>query len=90
MNNIKLMGNIANDLEIQETEMGLSYLKFCIAVKKEFKKDETNFINCIAWRKTAEIIQKYFKKGNKILIDGELNIENYKDKEGNKRINKKN
>jgi single-strand DNA-binding protein len=60
-------------------------LKNSLAVKREFKKDETDFINIVAWGKTAELIAKYTQKGSKLYIEGSLQIGSYEDKEGKKR-----
>ena len=84
MNTSILIGNITNDLEVKPA--GQSYvLKFGLGVRGNFKKDETNFIQVEAWGRNAENIAKYFKKGSKILIQGELKQNRFEDKDGNKR-----
>ena len=84
MNTSILIGNITNDLEVKPA--GQSHvLKFGLGVRGNFKKDETNFIQVEAWGRNAENIAKYFKKGSKILIQGELKQNRFEDKDGNKR-----
>lgn len=64
------------------------YTRFTIAVERNYKSGDekiTDFINCTAWNSTAIFISKFFDKGNMIAVSGELNIDNYTDKDGNKR-----
>ena len=84
MNTAILIGNITNDLEVRPAGQS-NVLKFGLGVRGNFKKDETNFIQVEAWGKKAENIAKYFKKGSKILIQGELKQNRFEDKDGNKR-----
>lgn len=84
MNTAILIGNITNDLEVRPAGQS-NVLKFGLGVRGNFKKDETNFIQIEAWGKNAENIAKYFKKGSKILIQGELKQNRFEDKDGNKR-----
>ena len=84
MNKIVLIGRLVARPELKETSSKNNYTKFTIAVDRKVK-GEADFIDCIAWNKQAEIITKYFDKGNKIGIDGYLTINNYKDKDGNNR-----
>lgn len=84
MNTTILIGNITNDLEVRPAGQS-NVLKFGLGVRGNFKKDETNFIQVEAWGKNAENIAKYFEKGSKILIQGELKQNRFEDKDGNKR-----
>lgn len=84
MNLTILMGNITNDLEVKPAGQS-NVLKFGLAVKDDFKKDETHFFQIEAWGKNAENIAKYFKKGSRILVQGRLMQNPYTDKDGNKR-----
>ncbi|WP_204200848.1 single-stranded DNA-binding protein [Mammaliicoccus sciuri] len=84
MNTAILIGNITNDLEVRPAGQS-NVLKFGLGVRGNFKKDETNFIQIEAWGKNAENIAKYFEKGSKILIQGELKQNRFEDKDGNKR-----
>lgn len=82
MNKVILKGNIVNDLNLEKTGEK-SYLRFTLAVQRAYKKDEVDFIDCIAFRQ-AEFISKYFKKGYPILVEGSLKISIY-EKDGEKR-----
>jgi len=84
MNCINLMGNLTRDVELKTTSTGKVVGAFTIAVPRKMKRDETDFINCVVWQKTAEIIAKYFSKGSKIAVTGELQTRNYEDKDGKK------
>lgn len=77
MNYVGLMGRLTRDPELKQTSSGKSYCRFSIAVKKEFVKDGVDFINCVAWDKRAEFIANYFGKGQRILVQGRINIGTY-------------
>ena len=85
-NKVILMGRITHDLEIKTTPAGVSVLSFSIAVERSYaekgQERKTDFINCVAWRNTAEFISKFFTKGSMILIEGELQTRQYQNKEG--------
>lgn len=83
MNKIILIGNIGKDLELQGTTSGKTYVKFSLAVKDRFNKDHTNWINCVAWNKTAEVMSQYLGKGSKIAVEGRIQTGSY-EKEGRK------
>ena len=82
MNIAILMGRMVKDPELQYTSNGKAVTKFTLAVKREFNREEADFINCIAWEKRAETIAEYFKKGQRIAIQGRIKVSNY-DKNGN-------
>jgi single-strand DNA-binding protein len=83
------MGRICNDLELKQTQSGLSVTSFRIACDRSYCKAgeerQTDWIDCTAWRTTAEFICKYFGKGQLIAVQGELQTRNYTDRDGNKR-----
>ena len=85
-NKITLMGRICAAPEMKTTQNGITYARFRIAVNRRFhSKDEENkvdFFNVIAWRGTAEFICKYFGKGSMIMIDGEMQTQQYEDRNG--------
>ena len=83
MNRVILMGRLTADPQFVQSATA-SYCKFTIAVDRR-SRDKTDFINCIAWRKTAELINKFFSKGKMIAVEGALQINTYTDKDGNKR-----
>lgn len=73
MNQIILIGNIVQDLELRVTKSDKQYTFVKLAVRRD--KDNTDFIDCIGWEKTAELLIKYAKKGKKIAIQGSLQID---------------
>ena len=75
MNNVQLIGRITKDIELKQTQGGKSYCNFSLAVARDFSKEETDFINCVAWEKKAEAIEKYVKKGHKFGIIGRIQID---------------
>lgn len=89
LNKCFIMGRLTKDPEIRTTNNQLPVATFTIAVDRNFKdadgSKQTDFINCVAWRKTAEFISKYFAKGNMILVVGSIQVRSWEDKEGNKR-----
>ena len=82
MNVVILMGRMTRDPELKYTSGGKAFANFSLAVQKT--KDEVEFIDCTAWEKTAETIAEYFRKGNRILIQGRLSVSNY-EQNGEKR-----
>ncbi len=89
LNKVIIMGRITRDLELKQTPQGTSVLSFTVAVDRNFVKQgeerQTDFINCVAWRQTAEFISRFFGKGRMIAIEGSLRVRNYEDSNGNKR-----
>lgn len=89
LNQITIMGRLTRDPEYRATPSGLSVVNFSVAVDRDFPgqsgEKETDFIDCVAWRKTAEFVTKYFFKGSPIVVSGRLQIRSWTDKEGNKR-----
>lgn len=90
INNVVLMGRLTAAPELKTTSKNISVTAFCIAVDRRYQvkgeERQTDFINCIAWRNTAEFITKYFGKGDPIAVTGEIQTRNYQDKKGNKRV----
>ena len=84
MNVIALTGRLTADPELKTTTSGKAVTSFCIAVDRD--KEHSDFINIVAWEKTAEFITKYFTKGRKIEITGSLQSRKYEDKNGNNRV----
>lgn len=82
LNKTILLGRITNDLELKQTPNGVSVLAFTVAVDRNSKEKQTDFISCVAWRQTAEFISKYFGKGRMIAIEGQLRTRTYDDKNG--------
>lgn len=88
LNKAILVGRLTADPELKTTPNGVSVCSFSIAVNRSYSKGgerQTDFINIVAWRQTAEFVSKYFRKGNAIGIDGSIQTRNYVDKNGNNR-----
>ena len=89
LNHIVIMGRLTRDPEYRTTGSGLSVANFSVAVDRDFSgqsgEKETDYIDCVAWRKTAEFVVKYFTKGALIVVSGRLQIRSWTDKDGNKR-----
>lgn len=84
INEVVLIGRIVRDVEPRKTESGKDVCSFTIAVDG-FKENDTNFINCVAWGKTVEILDKFTSKGKQVAITGRLQTRNYETKDGEKR-----
>ena len=84
-NKVILIGNITKAPELKQTPNGVSVCSFDIAVNRKLNKDEVDFITIVAWRQQAEFVSKYFKKGQAILVCGQIQTRSYQDKQGNKR-----
>ena len=84
MNNVQLVGRLTKAVEVRKTTDGTSYSRFTLAVPRRFKRDEADFINCIAWRKTADTLGTYTHKGDKIGAWGFIQTGSYEDRDGRK------
>lgn len=88
LNKVILMGRITQELELKQTANGTAVLSFNVAVDRSYNKQgeekQTDFITCVAWRKTAEFINNYFGKGRMIALEGQLRSRTYDDKNGTK------
>ena len=90
LNHIVLMGRLTRDPELRHTQNGTAVASFTLAVDRDVKDKEsgektTDFIDCVAWRGTAEFVAKWFPKGKLAVVSGRLQIRDWSDKEGNKR-----
>ena len=89
INRVVLVGRITRDPETQQTNTGIPYVRFTVAVNRPFKDQNgerpADFINCIAWRAQAEFLQKFVKKGNQLAIEGRIQTNTYQDANGNNR-----
>ena len=88
LNHIVIMGRLTRDPELRHTGSGTAVASFRVAVERDFGKEEkkTDFIDCVAWRHTGEFISRNFTKGRMIVVAGRLEMREWEDKEGNKRI----
>ena len=84
INNVTLLGRITHDLEVKNTPSGVAVLAFTVAVDRGYTKQgeerQADFIRCVAWKQRAVFIEKYFKKGSMIAIEGKLQTRTYDDK----------
>lgn len=88
INTVILSGRLTTDPELKTTSSGISVTSFSIAVNRSYRvgeEQQTDFINIVAWRSTAEFITRYFKKGSLIGIEGSIQTRSYEDRNGNKR-----
>ena len=89
LNKIILMGRLTRDPELRRTGTGTAVTSFALAVDRDFKSQsgekETDFIDIVAWRSTAEFVSKYFTKGRMAVVEGRLQIRDWTDKDGGKR-----
>ena len=89
LNKIILMGRLTRDPELRRTQSGTAVTSFSLAVDRDFKSQngekETDFIDVVAWRATAEFVSKYFTKGRMAVVEGRLQIRDWTDRDGGKR-----
>lgn len=89
LNHIDLMGRICNEIELRRTSTGVAVASFTLAVDRDFKGEngekETDFIEIVCWRQTAEFVSKFFSKGKMAIVSGRLQNRKWTDKDGNKR-----
>jgi len=89
LNHIVIMGRLTRDPDRRQTGEGTPVTSFSIACERDFKNSngerQTDFVDCTAWRSTAEFVEKYFRKGSLAVVSGRLQIRDYTDKQGNKR-----
>ena len=89
LNHVVIMGRLVRDPELRRTGSGIAVANFTVAVDRDKSgqdgNKETDFIDCVAWRNTAEFVSKYFTKGRMIVVDGRLEMRDWTDKDGNKR-----
>lgn len=89
LNKIIVMGRLTRDPELRRTQSGTAVTSFSIACDRDFKSQsgekETDFIDVVAWRNTAEFVSRYFSKGRMAVVEGRLQIRDWTDKEGSKR-----
>lgn len=88
LNKIVLCGRLTADPEFKQTPNGVAVCSFSLAINRRVQKDkpqETDFINCVAWRGTAEFISKYFKKGSSLCVTGSIQVRSWTDNNDQKR-----
>lgn len=88
LNKVVLAGRLTHDPELKQTATGVSVVSFTLAINRKFSangQQQTDFINCVAWRNTAEFISKYFKKGSALCISGSIEVRSWTDSNNQKR-----
>lgn len=85
LNNITIAGRLTRDPELRYTKSETPVASFTIACDRDFGDHETDFIDCVAWRKTGEFVSKYFKQGQLAIVQGRLESRRWEDKEGKTR-----
>lgn len=87
MNTVVLIGRTTRDPELRRTGNGTAVTSFTLAVNRDFKTNdgqEADFIQCVAWKKTAELLEQYVHKGDRIAVNGSIRTRNYEDNHGKK------
>lgn len=87
MNKVILIGRLTKDADVKASSTGISIARFNLAVDRKFKKDNeqtADFINCVAFSKTADFLEKYGSKGTKFVVEGSIQTGSYTNKDGNK------
>ena len=85
MNAVVLVGRTTRDIELRRTGNGTAVASFTLAVNRDFKTNdgqEADFIQCVAWKKTAELLEQYVHKGDRIALNGSIRTRNYEDSHG--------
>ena len=88
INKVILGGRLTSDVELKQTQSGVSVCTFSLAVNRKYQADgqqQTDFLNCTAWRQTAEFVSKYFRKGSSLCVVGSLQTRTWTDQNGQKR-----
>ena len=84
MNKVIMIGRLTKDPEVKKTQSNKTVANFTVAINDKFNKDKTDFINCVAWEKTADYLGNYVKKGNLIAVEGRISTRNYDGSDGKK------
>ena len=87
MNRAILIGRLTRDLELRKTASGTSVLSFTVAINRRVssgQEPQTDFINCVAWNKTAELMAQYLHKGSQVGLEGRIQTRNYENQQGQK------
>lgn len=89
-NKVFLMGNLTRDIELKKTPNNMSVANVGLAVNRQYRsgdenREETTFVDCEAWGRTAEVMNQYLKKGRPVFLEGRLKLDQWQDREGNNR-----
>lgn len=91
LNKVFLQGRLVADPELRHTQQGTPVASYRLAVDRDYKGKDSNaqntdFVNIVSWRNTAEFVSRYFTKGRMMLVEGRLQMRSYTDKDGNRRV----
>ncbi len=91
LNKVFLQGRLVADPELRHTQQGTPVASYRLAVDRDYKSKDANaqntdFVNIVSWRNTAEFVSRYFTKGRMMLVEGRLQMRSYTDKDGNRRV----
>lgn len=89
LNHITIHGRLTQDVELKQTQSGVSVCNFTVAVDRSYSKGEdkiTDFFTVVCWRGLADMVSKYFGKGKEILVSGEMQSRKWQDNDGNNRV----
>ena len=82
LNNVVLVGRLTKDIDLRKTQSNISNCKFTLAVNRRFNNEEADFINCVAWKQSAEYLSNYAKKGTIVSVEGRIQTSSYEGKNG--------
>lgn len=85
LNTIIIMGRLVRDPEVRRTNSGKTCTSFTVAVDRDYGDKQTDFLDCVAWRQTGDFVDKYFMKGDPIVVQGRMQSRDWTDKQGGKR-----
>ena len=85
LNNVIIMGRLCKDVEMRRTQNGTPVASFTLAVDRDFNREETDFVPVVAWKNTAEFVEKYFAKGMMAIVAGRLQFREWTNKDGDRR-----
>lgn len=85
LNHIDIMGRLTKDPELRRTGTGTAVTSFAIACNRDYGDKEADFVECVAWKNTAEFIANHFAKGSMAIVSGRLQLRKWEDRDGNKR-----
>lgn len=86
LNTITIQGRLTRDPELRYTQNNTPVTSFTVACERDFGEKQTDFIDCVAWRQTAEFVNKYFAKGSMAVVSGRLQSRSWQDRDGVKRV----
>lgn len=87
INRVVLVGNLTRDPQYSKTQSGISLARFSVAINRRYgQNEEVDYINCVAWRQSADFLNQYAKKGNTLAVEGRISTRNYDDPNTGKKV----